>query len=99
MCLFVPGYSTPKDAFRALSGGIVEEEYKEISGYVVAVVYGPSMVRYLAIVGDNTFGNASGQMVYLATEESIKSGVLSDLMGADLGSSIDDAWQKIASLS
>lgn len=96
LCQIVEGYSTPQAAYKALSGNIVAEEYSEKSDAVVAMVYGPSMVRYIALIGPS--GDASGeQMVYLFTEDAVKGGALTSMLGYDVGSNLDEVWQSLMS--
>ena len=95
MCLIVEGYDTPKAAYQALKGELVAEQYYEGDDTIAAVVYGPSMVRYLLLVGEGGSGDAGEQMVCLATEASITSGALSTLVGQDVGSTLDEVWQSL----
>ena len=90
--LTVEGYSTPTEAFNALTNDVVTEDMYGSDDVFFAVVYGPSMTRHLVAV---TSTDTKEQTFLMFTEESIADGVFEGIVGVNAGSTMDAVWQAI----
>lgn len=86
-------YSTPRRAVNALVANVMTcEDVERTDESAVAVAYGPSMRRVLV------FANRSNDVIVLSVfgEEALAAGLLDEIAGQELGSTIDEAFASLA---
>ena len=89
-----PNYPVCSSAYQDMVSKVMVSEdvvYDDNLTVAIGVCYGPSMRRYLVeIVNEDT-----GVSAFVFTEEAIKKGVITAIMGDDLGTSIDEVFKAI----